>query len=73
MKLIVKIGLIALLLIFNYQGVDADIVSSAIDRYATTTEHQDNMASDHGTLDTNVFHPLFTHRATAGISETNAR
>ena len=35
MKLIVKIGLIALLLIFNYQGVDADIVSSAIDRYAT--------------------------------------
>ena len=37
MKLIVKIGLIALLLIFNYQGVDADIVSSAIDRYATTT------------------------------------
>ena len=49
MKLIVKIGLIALLLIFNYQGVDADIVSSAIDRYATTTEHQDNMASDHGT------------------------
>lgn len=55
MKLIVKIGLIALLLIFNYQGVDADIVSSAIDRYATTTEHQDNMASDHGTLDTMSF------------------
>ena len=51
MKLIVKIGLIALLLMFNYQGVDADVVSSAIDRYATTTEHQDNMASDHGTLE----------------------
>ena len=47
MKLIVKIGLIVLLLMFNYQGVDADVVSSAIDRYATTTEHQDNMASDH--------------------------
>lgn len=63
MKLIVKIGLIALLLIFNYQGVDADIVSSAIaiDRYATTTEHQDNMASDHGTLDTMSFtHSLLT-------------
>lgn len=60
MKLIVKIGLIALLLIFNYQGVDADIVSSAIDRYATT-EHQDNMASDHGTLDTMSFtHSLLT-------------
>ena len=59
MKLIVKIGLIALLLIFNYQGVDADIVSSAIDRYAT--EHQDNMASDHGTLDTMSFtHSLLT-------------
>ena len=61
MKLIVKIGLIALLLMFNYQGVDADIVSSAIDRYATTTEHQDNMASDHGTLDTMSFtHSLLT-------------
>ena len=61
MKLIVKIGLIALLLIFNYQGVDADVVSSAIDRYATTTEHQDNMASDHGTLDTMSFtHSLLT-------------
>lgn len=57
MKLIVKIGLIALLLMFNYQGVDADVVSSAIDRYATTTttEHQDNMESDHGTLDTMSF------------------
>ena len=55
MKLIVKIGLIVLLLMFNYQGVDADVVSSAIDRYATTTEHQDNMASDHGTLDTMSF------------------
>jgi len=54
MKLIVKIGLIALLLMFNYQGVDADVVSSAIDRYATTTEHQDNMASDHGTLDLRI-------------------
>ena len=31
MKLIVKIGLIVLLLMFNYQGVDADVVSSAID------------------------------------------
>lgn len=61
MKLIVKIGLIALLLMFNYQGVDADVVSSAIDRYATTTEHQDNMASDHGTLDTMSFtHSLLT-------------
>lgn len=46
---------------FNYQGVDADVVSSAIDRYATTTEHQDNMASDHGTLDTMSFtHSLLT-------------
>lgn len=61
MKLIVKIGLIVLLLMFNYQGVDADVVSSAIDRYATTTEHQDNMASDHGTLDTMSFtHSLLT-------------
>lgn len=61
MKFIVKIGLIALLLMFNYQGVDADVVSSAIDRYATTTEHQDNMASDHGTLDTMSFtHSLLT-------------
>ena len=61
MKLIVKIGLIALLLMFNYQGVDADVVSSAIDRYAITTEHQDNMASDHGTLDTMSFtHSLLT-------------
>lgn len=62
MKLIVKIGLIALLLMFNYQGVDADVVSSAIDRYATTTtEHQDNMESDHGTLDTMSFtHSLLT-------------
>ena len=61
MKLIVKIGLIVLLLMFNYQGVDADIVSSAIDRYATTTEHHDNMASDHGTLDTMSFtHSLLT-------------
>ena len=58
---------------FNYQGVDADVVSSAIDRYATTTEHQDNMASDHGTLDTMSFtQPLYS-QATAGISETNAR
>lgn len=57
MKLIVKIGLIVLLLMFNYQGVDADVVSSAIDRYATTTEHQDNMASDHGTLDTPCLSP----------------
>ena len=61
MKLIVKIGLIVLLLMFNYQGVDADVVSSAIDRYATTTEHKDNMASDHGTLDTMSFtHSLLT-------------
>ena len=61
MKLIVKIGLIALLLMFNYQGVDADVVSSAIDRYAITTEHQDNMAADHGTLDTMSFtHSLLT-------------
>ena len=61
MKLIVKIGLIVLLLMFNYQGVDADVVSSAIDRYATTTEHLDNMASDHGTLDTMSFtHSLLT-------------
>ena len=46
---------------FNYQGVDADVVSSAIDRYATTTEHQDYMASDHGTLDTMSFtHSLLT-------------
>ena len=46
---------------FNYQGVDADVVSSAIDRYATTTEHQDNMSSDHGTLDTMSFtHSLLT-------------
>ena len=61
MKLIVKIGLIVLLLMFNYQGVDADVVSSAIDRYATTTEHHDNMASDHGTLDTMSFtHSLLT-------------
>ena len=64
MKLIVKIGLIALLLMFNYQGVDADVVSSAIDRYATTTEHQDNMASDHGTLDT----MSFTHSYSQGNS-----
>ena len=41
MKLIVKIGLIALLVMLNYQGVDADVVSSAIDRYATTTESQE--------------------------------
>lgn len=30
----------------NYQGVDADVVSSAIDRYATTTESQENTPSD---------------------------
>lgn len=55
MKFIVKIGLIALLLLLNYQGVDADVVSSAIDRYATATENQNNMDSDHGTLDTMAF------------------
>lgn len=55
MKLIVKIGLIALLVMLNYQGVDADVVSSAIDRYATTTESQENTPSDHGTLETMSF------------------
>lgn len=70
MKLIVKIGLIALLLIFNYQGVDADIVSSAIDRYATTTEHQDNMASDHGTLDDTM---SFTHSLLTGQQQVLAK
>ena len=39
----------------NYQGVDADVVSSAIDRYATTTESQENTPSDHGTLETMSF------------------
>ena len=38
-----------------YQGVDADVVSSAIDRYATTTESQENTPSDHGTLETMSF------------------
>ena len=55
MKLIVKIGLIALLVMLNYQGVDADVVSSAIDRYATTTESQENTPSGHGTLETMSF------------------
>lgn len=42
----------------NYQGVNADVVSSAADRYAdTATEHQDHMKSDHdhGTLDSLSF------------------
>ena len=30
MKLIVKIGLIVLLLMFNYQGVDADVVFETV-------------------------------------------
>ena len=36
----------------NYQGVNADVFSSAVDRYAVTTE---SLHSDHGTLDTMGF------------------
>lgn len=67
MKLIVKIGLIALLVMLNYQGVDADVVSSAIDRYATTTESQENTPSDMVHWN-HVFHYFFADRTTAGIN-----
>ena len=72
MKLIVKIGLIALLLIFNYQGVDADIVLPLLTDMLLLQNIKIiwHLIMVHWIP---CFHPLFTHRATAGISETNAR
>ena len=49
------------IVIANLESVSKGSIQKYIDRYATTTEHQDNMASDHGTLDTMSFtHSLLT-------------
>ena len=55
------------------------IPSSTTGRYTALTRKAMRIcyAAHEGQMDKSgvpyVFHPLFTHRATAGISETNAR